>query len=45
MLVFLMLNKIGLDYTQNELSDAFLKIAAGELTGEKLFHWIVDHQI
>lgn len=45
MLIFLMLNKIELDYTQNELSDTFLKIAAGKLTGEKLFHWILDHQI
>ncbi|WP_349688165.1 type II toxin-antitoxin system death-on-curing family toxin [Acidaminococcus sp. DS4831] len=32
MLVFLALNKIELTYTQDELSDTFLKIASGELS-------------
>lgn len=45
MLVFLALNGIELEYTQDELSDTFLKIAAGELPQKKLLEWIVDHQI
>ena len=45
MLVFLALNGIELDYTQDELSDTFLKIAAGNYTQDQLLSWIVDHQI
>lgn len=44
MLVFLALNKIELTYTQVELSDTFLKIAAGELSQQDLLHWIIIHQ-
>lgn len=44
MLVFLALNKIELNYTQDELSDTFLKIAAGEITQDDLLEWIIDHQ-
>ena len=44
MLVFLALNKIELDYTQDELSDVFLKIAAGEISQDDLLRWIVSHQ-
>lgn len=45
MLVFLALNSIELEYTQDELSETFLKIAAGELSQEELLEWIIDHQI
>jgi len=45
MLVFLALNKIELNYTQEELSDIFLKIAAGEYDFNNLLHWITTHQI
>lgn len=45
MLVFLALNKIELDYTQDELSDTVLKIAAGELDFEDLLQWILKHQL
>ncbi len=45
MLVFLALNKVELDYTQEELSDIFLKIAAGESGFEDLLHWITNHQL
>lgn len=45
MLVFLALNKVELDYTQEELSDIFLKIAAGESGFEDLLHWITAHQL
>lgn len=44
MLVFLVLNKIDLDYTQDDLSDAFLKVAAGAMTQAGLLEWIVCHQ-
>ena len=45
MLVFLALNKIELDYTQEELSDTVLKIAAGNMGFEDLLQWILLHQL
>lgn len=45
MLVFLALNKIELDYTQTELSDTILKVAADEYTFNDLLEWILDHQL
>ena len=45
MLVFLALNKIELDYTQEELSDTVLKIAAGNMGLEDLLQWILLHQL
>ena len=45
MLVFLAINKIELSYTQHDLSDAFLKIAAGDLSFGDLLNWILDHQV
>lgn len=45
MLVFLALNIIELEYTQDELSDMVLKVAAGEWVLEDLLHWITDHQL
>ena len=38
-------NKIELDYTQDELSDTVLKIAAGKLEFEDLLQWILKHQL
>lgn len=45
MLAFLMLNRIELTYTQEELSDIFLKLAAGESGFEELLKWILAHQL
>lgn len=45
MLVFLALNKIELGYTQEELSEIFLQVAAGEAGFEELLHWITSHQL
>ena len=45
MLVFLALNKIELEYTQTELSDTILKVAADECSFEDLLKWILDHQM
>ena len=45
MLVFLALNGIDLDYTQQELSNIILDMAAGKIDCEDLVNWIVIHQI
>lgn len=45
MLVFLALNKIELNYTQKELSDTILKVAAGKYAFDDLLKWVLDHQI
>lgn len=45
MLVFLALNKIELEYTQEELSEIFLKVASGDSGFEDLLQWIISHQL
>lgn len=45
MLVFLALNGIELQYTQTELSDIILQLAAGPLQSSDLLDWILTHQI
>lgn len=45
MLVFLALNGIEIEYTQEELSATILKVAAGDYSFENLVKWVVDHQI
>ena len=45
MLLFLSLNGIELDYTQNELSDMILDVAAGNLRFEDMVKWIIKHQV
>lgn len=45
MLVFLALNRIELDYTQEELSDTILKVAADEYSFHDLLKWIIQHQL
>lgn len=44
MLVFLAVNGIDLVYTQEELIDMGLSLAAGELTYEAVLQWIMEHQ-
>lgn len=44
MLVFLALNGIELSYTQKELYETILDIAAGKLEYEDLLEWILSHQ-
>ena len=44
-LVFLALNKIDLDYTQDELSSIILKIAAGDVGCDDFLKWIIQHQL
>ena len=43
MLVFLTLNRIQLDYTQEELSDLFLGVAADEKSYSDVLNWLVIH--
>jgi death-on-curing protein len=45
MLVFLALNGYELEYTQKELSDIILDVAAGYIRYEELLNWIIEHQI
>lgn len=44
MLVFLALNGIELSYTQKELSDIILAVAAGEKEYEDFLVWLLKHQ-
>ena len=45
MLVFLSLNGIELEYSQDELADIFLDIAAGRAGYVELLQWIAEHEI
>ena len=44
MLTFLLLNGIDLNYTQQELSDTILQVAAGNAGYDDLLMWILKHQ-
>ena len=44
MLVFLALNGRELEYTQKELSDIILEIAAGSKKCDDLLQWIIEHE-
>ena len=44
MLVFLALNGIEMDYTQEELTDAFLNLASGKIGFEALLQWVLAHE-
>lgn len=43
MLVFLAINGVHLTYTQRELADVILQLAAGEIEYEQLLDWIISH--
>lgn len=45
MLLFLSLNGIELEYTQEELSDLILNVAAGKLQFEDMAKWVIKHQV
>ena len=44
MLVFLALNGIEVKYTQKELYETILDVAAGNIEYEDLLKWVLDHQ-
>lgn len=45
MFVFLALNGIELEYTQDDLSSTILKLASNEISYQQLTKWIINHQI
>lgn len=45
MLVFLALNGVELSYTQTELSDIILQVAASKKDDSELLEWLIHHQI
>lgn len=45
MLVFLALNGIELEYTQDDLSSTILELASNEISYQQLTKWIINHQI
>lgn len=45
MLVFLAVNGLELSYTQQELSDIILQVAAGEKEYDDLLVWLLAHQL
>jgi len=45
MLLFLAINGVELRYAQHELSDVFLKLAAGEVKYEDILEWVIEHEI
>lgn len=45
MLVFLALNGIELDYTQEELARAFWEVADGKKDSAALLQWILSHEV
>ena len=45
MLLCLSLNGIELEYTQEELSDLILNVAAGKLQFEDMVKWVIKHQV
>ena len=44
MLIFLALNGYKLQYTQTELSDTILSVAAGKIDATDILKWIIAHQ-
>lgn len=43
MLLFLNLNEVYLNYSQDDLSDVFVKIASNLASYEDLLNWIINH--
>lgn len=45
MLTFLLLNGYELSYSQKELSDMILDVAAGKKEYEDILQWVLEHQL
>lgn len=43
MLVLLVINNVIPKYSENELTELILGVAAGEVSGEELTSWLVEH--
>ena len=44
MLTMLAMNGIELEYTQKELYEIILRVAASEVVFEELLDWVLDHE-
>lgn len=44
MLVFLAINGVDLNYTEEELIDVVLQVASGNINAQELLEWILEHQ-
>ena len=44
MLVFMEINGYDLEYSQKELIDLILDVAAGEKDDADILHWLIEHQ-
>ena len=44
MLVFMEINGYDLEYTQKELVDLILGVAAGQKDDADILHWLIEHQ-
>ena len=44
MLVFMEINGYDLEYSQKELIDLILGVAAGKKNYEDILHWLIEHQ-
>jgi death-on-curing protein len=45
MLTVLAMNGIELEYTQEELAEIVLRVAAGEKSFEDLHKWVLNHEV
>ena len=45
MLVFMEINGYNLEYSQKELIDLILGVAAGQKNYADILHWLIEHQI
>ena len=43
MLIFLELNGIEIQYTQDELIELGLGIASGQLSSDDILNWLIEH--
>ena len=44
MLVFMKINGYDLEYSQKELIDLILGVAAGKMDYTNILHWLIEHQ-
>ena len=44
MLVFLAINGVDLNYTEEELIDVVMQVASGNINAQELQEWILEHQ-
>ena len=45
MIVFLAINGVEMNYVQEELIDAILQVASGNINAPGLLEWTLEHQV